>query len=181
MKVAVLGIKDHVRALDIDAETTIESFKDTVSNEFQYPRKDLILSCEGRILSEGCLDDFVGDNSTVHVSYALLGGGKKRKKKTYTTLKKTKHIRKKIPLSPLNYFAVQDGQVVRLRKYCKTCNCGVFMAQHFTRYYCGKCHRTIPYEGGQQPPKRAPFYVKPKADSKETDAPVAKKGKKGKK
>ena len=36
----------------------------------------------------------------------LLGGGKKRKKKVYTTPKKIKHKRKKVKLSVLKFYKV---------------------------------------------------------------------------
>merc|ERR1712194_713603 len=69
------------------------------------------------------------NDSTVFVNLALEGGGKKRKKKTYTKPKKVKSKRNK---------------VIRLRRECphELCGPGVFMAMHFNRYYCGKCHLT---------------------------------------
>ena len=38
--------------------------------------------------------------------FRLLGGGKKRKKKVYTTPKKIKHKRKKVKLAVLKYYEV---------------------------------------------------------------------------
>jgi len=60
----------------------------------------------------------------------LRGGGKKRKKKTYTTPKKIKHKRKKVKLAVLKYYKVDDnGKIVRLRRECpnETCGAGVFL------------------------------------------------------
>merc|ERR1712107_207215 len=71
--------------------------------------------------------------------------GKKRKKKTYTKPKKIKHKSKKVKLAVLKFYKVDSNdKVQRLRKECpnEICGPGVFMAMHFNRYYCGKCHLT---------------------------------------
>merc|ERR1712129_106327 len=92
------------------------------------------------------LDDYgIGDESTVFLSLDLAGGGKKRKKKTYTKPKKIKHKRKKVKLAVLKFYKVDSNdKVTRLRRECphELCGPGVFMAMHFNRYYCGKCHLT---------------------------------------
>jgi ubiquitin-small subunit ribosomal protein S27Ae len=49
----------------------------------------------------------------------LRGGGKKRKKKVYSTPKKIKHKRKKVKLAVLKYYKVDgDGKIERLRREC---------------------------------------------------------------
>merc|ERR1712113_545349 len=74
----------------------------------------------------------------VHITNEdLLGGGKKRKKKTYTKPKKTKKKHKKVKLSTLKYYKVEGDKVVRLRKPCPL-GTGSMMAMHHDRYYCGK-------------------------------------------
>lgn len=91
----------------------------------------------------------VSDDSQLYVSLRLLGGGKKRKKKTYTTPKKQKHVHKKVQLRVLKLYKVSDdGKVQRLRKVCPSCGPGIFMATHFDRVYCGKCHCTYVYNEG---------------------------------
>ncbi|CAK0908498.1 unnamed protein product [Prorocentrum cordatum] len=85
------------------------------------------------------------DDSTVFLGLDLSGGGKKRKKKTYTKPKKIKHKRKKVKLAVLKFYKVDSSdKVSRLRRECphELCGPGVFMAMHFNRYYCGKCHLT---------------------------------------
>ncbi|KAE9556682.1 hypothetical protein FO519_000088 [Halicephalobus sp. NKZ332] len=93
------------------------------------------------------LADFgIEELSTLDVELRLLGGGKKRKKKVYTTPKKIKHKRKKVKLPVLKYYKVSDdGAIERLRVECTSANCGggVFMAKHKDRHYCGKCHSTL--------------------------------------
>ncbi|KAK4842258.1 hypothetical protein QYF36_018692 [Acer negundo] len=64
------------------------------------------------------------------------------KKKTYTKPKRLKHKKKKVKLTVLQFYKVDDsGKVQRLRKECPNTECGVgtFMANHFDRHYCGKC------------------------------------------
>ncbi|KNA17636.1 hypothetical protein SOVF_078370 [Spinacia oleracea] len=73
-------------------------------------------------------------------------GGKKHKKKTFTTPKKTHHEKKKEPLSILKLYKVDDdsGNVEKLRKECPSpqCGAGSFMASHSDRLTCGKCGLT---------------------------------------
>jgi len=79
----------------------------------------------------------------------LRGGGKKRKKKVYTTPKKIKHKRKKTKLAVLKYYKVDsDGKIERLRRECpnETCGAGVFMAAMSNRQYCGRCHLTYVFD-----------------------------------
>lgn len=46
-------------------------------------------------------------------------------------------------LRVLKFYKVDDsGKVQRLRKVCPQCGPGIFMATHFNRVYCGKCHLT---------------------------------------
>ena len=76
----------------------------------------------------------------------LRGGGKKRKKKTYTKPKKVKHVHKSVKLAVLKFYRVDDnGKVQRLRKSCpnEECGVGVRMAVHKDRFYCGKCGLTV--------------------------------------
>ena len=101
-----------------------------------------------------CLDDELDfyrffllplTESTLHLVLRLRGGGKKRKKKNYTTPKKIKHKHRKVKLAVLKYYKVDDnGKINRLRRECpaEECGAGVFMAAHFDRQYCGKCSLT---------------------------------------
>ncbi len=120
---------------------------------------------------------FVGVRSNIE----LLGGGKKRKKKTYTKPKKIKSKHKKVKLAVLKYYSVdQDGKVKRLRKECPAqCGAGTFMAMHFNRHYCGKCHLTYMLE---KPGRDPALDRKKEAVVKEETGPAkgAAKGKKKK-
>ena len=53
----------------------------------------------------------------------------------------------KVKLRVLKFYKVDDsGKVQRLRKVCPQCGPGIFMATHFNRVYCGKCHLTYVYD-----------------------------------
>jgi ubiquitin-small subunit ribosomal protein S27Ae len=117
----------------------------------------------------------------VRSNLELLGGGKKRKKKTYTKPKKIKGKHKKVKLAVLKYYKVDQasGKVTRLRKECPQCGAGIFMAMHFNRHYCGKCHLTFMLEN----PGRDPALDKKKegGPAAAADAAPAKAAAKGKK
>jgi len=109
----------------------------------------------GQRLGAGALLGTSGlqDESTLFLSLDLQGGGKKRKKKTYTKPKKIKHKRKKVKLAVLKFYKVDSSdKVSRLRRECphELCGPGVFMAMHFNRYYCGKCHLTYLIKKGDE-------------------------------
>ena len=98
-------------------------------------------------------DDFllevynVQKESTLHLVPCLRGGAKKRKKKVYTTPKKIKHKSAKVKLGVLKYYRVdgKTNKIQRLLRQCDHPSCAddvIFMANHFDRQYCGKCHMT---------------------------------------
>jgi len=100
----------------------------------------------GRILREELTvgDYGIMEESTLEALEALLGGKKKRKKKVHTTPKKKKHVKKKVKLATLNIYKVDKSEKVnRTKRVCDKCGPGTFMAKHFDRHYCGKCHLTV--------------------------------------
>ncbi|RHZ23724.1 hypothetical protein DYB37_002063 [Aphanomyces astaci] len=59
------------------------------------------------------------------------------------------HKHKKVKLAVLKFYKVDDnGKIKRLKKECPApeCGAGVFMATHFDRHYCGKCHVTYKFQ-----------------------------------
>merc|ERR1711920_411713 len=134
-------------SLDAAEEDSVASLQQ------QIEVKQGIAACEQRLIFGGrSLESTeqlgacgVADESTLFLSLELQGGGKKRKKKTYTKPKKIKHKRKKVKLAVLKFYKVDSNdKVTRLRREFphELCGPGVFMAMHFNRYYCGKCHLT---------------------------------------
>lgn len=130
----------QTQALDCEKDVTIGELKEAIE------------ASEARLLSAGqdlnnddlTLEDFgIQAEATIEVVHRVLGGGRKRKKKVYTTPKKIKHKRKKVKLATLKYYKVTDaGKLERLRKENPMMP-GVFMATHADRYYCGKTGLTI--------------------------------------
>ena len=83
------------------------------------------------------------EESTFYLTLGLMGG-KKGKKKNYTTKKKNKHKHKNTKLSTLKYYSIdKDNKVVRARMVCNNCGPGFFMAKNIDRHYCGRCHLTL--------------------------------------
>merc|ERR1712179_847172 len=127
--------------------TTISELRTALESE------DCRLLSNGQDLNEEekTLEDYgIKSESTIEVVHRVLGGGRKRKKKVYTTPKKIKHKRKKVKLATLKYYKVTDtGELERLRKENPMMP-GVFMATHKDRYYCGKTGLTIFFDNNEK-------------------------------
>eukprot|EP00747_Dinoflagellata_sp_TGD_P109274 gnl/TRDRNA2_/TRDRNA2_170625_c0_seq5.p2 gnl/TRDRNA2_/TRDRNA2_170625_c0~~gnl/TRDRNA2_/TRDRNA2_170625_c0_seq5.p2 ORF type:complete len:156 (-),score=57.70 gnl/TRDRNA2_/TRDRNA2_170625_c0_seq5:87-554(-) len=130
-----------------DAAEDVANLKLRIAAAQGIPADEQRLIFGGRSLTDSDVLGACGlvDESTLFMSLELAGGAKKRKKKTYTKPKKIKHKRKKVKLAVLKFYKVDgNDKVTRLRRECphELCGPGVFMAMHFNRYYCGKCHLT---------------------------------------
>ena len=138
-------IKDTeaLQALDCEKDVTISELREALD------ASECRLLASGQELSdeEKTLEDYgIQAESTIEVVHRVLGGGRKRKKKVYTTPKKIKHKRKKVKLATLKYYKVTDtGKLERLRKESPA-GPGIFMANHKDRYYCGKTGLTIVFD-----------------------------------
>mmetsp|Transcript_20863 Transcript_20863/g.14987 ORF Transcript_20863/g.14987 Transcript_20863/m.14987 type:complete len:183 (-) Transcript_20863:68-616(-) len=158
--------------LSVPQEGTVKDLKENIEQREGIPCDEQKLVICGHILEDAEMLEEIPAESTLHLSLGLLGGGKKRKKKTYTKPKKIKHKHKKVKLAVLKYYKVdqQSGKITRLRKECqKGCGAGIFMANHFNRSYCGKCHTTYMLDK----PGRDPALDKKKEGGAEAAAAAA--------
>ncbi|KAI8393347.1 ribosomal protein S27a-domain-containing protein [Radiomyces spectabilis] len=150
MQLFVKSLEGNTLLLNVASNDSISTVKSMIEAREGIPACAQLLSYAGKPLAEGDLSVYgIEDSNTLHLNAELLGGGKKRKKKTYTTPKKIKHKRKKVKMAILKYYKVDEsGRVTRLRRECpnSTCGAGVFMAGHKDRQYCGKCHLTLVFK-----------------------------------
>merc|ERR1711933_662158 len=96
--------------------------RDSIWHAEGIPQDLQRLMASGRQIVDGELSSDL-NGSTGFVNLSLPGGGKKRKKKTYTTPKKVRHMKKNVPLAVLKCYQVQsDGSVMSLKKICPNKN-----------------------------------------------------------
>ena len=147
MRLFVRDLAGRTVSVDASPEADVASVKLQIEAVEGVPADEQRLIFGGRSLEADEVLAACGltEESTLFLALDLEGGAKKRKKKTYTKPKKIKHKRKKVKLAVLKFYKVDSNdKVTRLRRECphEMCGPGVFMAMHFNRYYCGKCHLT---------------------------------------
>lgn len=136
----------ETKCFNIQNEDNMEVLKSEIQQEFGIENNINLFSFAGKIENSQNLADL--NNQTLEALIDVLGGkGGKKKKKNYSTPKKNKHRHVNTKLMALSYYTIKkDGTVERVKKLCEQDSCkdqGIFMANHWNRYYCGKCHLTL--------------------------------------
>merc|ERR1712100_838703 len=135
------------RAIELEGNACVDLLRQRIEELEGIPCEEQRLISATSLLVDGktLAESGVEDLSVVELSLALEGGRKKKKKKTYTKPKKVKHTNKKVKLAVLKYYKVdpRTHKIERLKRECPSPECGgIFMANHYDRQYCGKCHLT---------------------------------------
>merc|ERR1712141_748456 len=121
---------EDLQAIEVADDLSISELREALDAE------DCRLLASGQELNDDEMDleDYgIQAESTIEIVGRLVGGGRKREKKVYTTPKKIKHKRVKVKLATLKLDNV--GKLERKRKECpqETCGAGIFFSNHKDR------------------------------------------------
>ncbi|CAE7233135.1 ubi3, partial [Symbiodinium pilosum] len=124
MRLFVRDVVGNTQPVECSPDGSVGALKAQIAGN---DASELAVLFGGSSLSDEMLLSECGlqEESTLFLSAELCGGGKKRKKKTYTKPKKIKHKRKKVKLAVLKFYKVDSNdKVTRLRRECPHETCG---------------------------------------------------------
>lgn len=109
MQIIVRSHLPNSLSLALNPNISVNSLKSLISDRLNICHRNFTLHHGGVLLENDCeLDDYgLEDCAYLDLNCNLIGGGKKRKKKSYSTPKKIKHKRKKVKLATLRYYKVR--------------------------------------------------------------------------
>ena len=173
----------ETRCLQLNSVANVEQLSNNIQTEFSLDASVELFTASAKLTD---ISELTAD-ATLFALVDVVGGGKKKggkKRKAYATPKKNKHKHVNVKLQALNYYAIKgDGSVERTRKLCEQETCkgrGIFMANHWNRYYCGNCALTLLKKDApkEEPKKQKVAQAKVVEEVKVDDKKG--KGKKGK-
>ncbi len=172
----------QTKCVQYSAEETVCDVVARIQSEFGTESNLELYTSSGKLENLTCL----GDNANVFACMDLIGGGKKKggkKRKAYATPKKNKHKHRNVKLQALSYYAFNKDQVEKVKKLCTQDTCkdkGIFMANHWNRYYCGRCHLALEkLNAPKEEPKKVKVVATKVEEKKEEAAGKGGKGGKG--
>ncbi len=180
--VFIQDLSGQTQVYNLEADLPTSELKQKIYERTMISPEFQRLIYQGTLLEDTeMLSCALMEESTLYLTLGL-AGGKKGKKKNYTTKKKNKHKHKSTKLSTLKYYSIdKENKVVRARKVCVNCGPGFFMAKNIDRHYCGRCHLTLKLDAAAIKAAQEALKLKQKEKPVEGEGEEVKGKKEGKK